>query len=349
MNRYSLNVYQVVFLVIGLGCVWCSAGEDSDKMGLFDISKRIMLYIDSQMALVYDEITNAIDELKALRNKRAMRIDIIKLDQQDRMKQEQQLYKGLKSIQSNPSCLDKLEDVFEQMKIKAISVLVKEELIRESLDIVIQQMEQWLFECKNAPMSKESRREIIGKLAIIVKQIHQIEKSDLKGPQNQFPNPKISRIENGLIAIGARCDSHELKRRFATIMVTELMKIRPNINRLDRNYLTQVGDSTIDKFLKYDELKSLDNISRIIEEALVWLVDGPKNMEVKSESVSEQKPTGSEPSTSRTQSSNPQTNKSGMCGKLHSGSRSADQDSTSSFNGYGLKQPGLDQQGCILS
>ncbi|KAI5187792.1 hypothetical protein NEHOM01_2371 [Nematocida homosporus] len=322
LNEYSLNVYQVVCLVIGLCCVWCSSDEDLDEMGLFDISKDATLDIDSQIVSEYAELTNAIDELKALRNKQLTRIDALKVDQWGRMRQEQQLYTGLKSIGCNTSYLDRLEDIFEQKEIKAISELVKEEIIQESLDIAIQQMEQGLFECKSTPTSKELRREIIGKLAIIVKQIHQIE-SDLKGPQNQLPNPKISRIEIDLIAIGARCDSHELNRRFATIMVAELTKIRPNINRLDQNYLTQVGGSMIDQFLKYDELKSPDSISRIIEEALVQLVGGPKNTEVKSESESEQEPTDSEPSNSRTQSSNPQTNESGMCGKPHSSRKSA--------------------------
>ncbi|KAI5184269.1 hypothetical protein NEHOM01_0014 [Nematocida homosporus] len=298
LNEYSLNVYQVVCLVIGLCCVWCSAGEDLDEMGLFGPSKEDMLYIDSQLASVYDEITNAINELKDLKNKRAMRIDRIKLGQQGLMEQEQQLYTGLESIQSNPSGLDKLEDMFKQKKIKVISELVKEELIQESLNIAIQQMEQWLSKCENIQMPEKSRRESIGKLAMMIEPIQQIT-SDLTGPQNQFPNPKISRIEIDLIAIGALCDSHELKRRFVTIMVTELIKIRPNINTLDRDNITQVVDSVIDQVLINDKLKSPDIISTIIEKTLAQLDGTSKNTEVKSESESKQKPTDPEPSNSR--------------------------------------------------
>ncbi|KAI5186959.1 hypothetical protein NEHOM01_1825, partial [Nematocida homosporus] len=310
MNRYSLNVYQVVCLVIGLCCVWCSSGENSNEMELFGPSKDVALDIDSQVESVSAEITNAIDELKDLRDIQSIRIHLIRQGQPGLMKQQH--YKGLKSIQSNPSCLDKLEDVFEQMEIEAISVLVKEELIWDSLNIAIQQMEEWLSEWKNTQMpEEESRVESICKLAIIARQIHQI-KSDLRGLQNQFPNPKISRIEINLIAIGDQYHPIGLKARFVTIMVRELMKIRPNITISEWIHLEEIMESKIDQLLKNDELKSPDSISRLIEEALVWLDDTIKEMEVKSESERKQKPTSSEPSNSRTQSSNPQTNGSGM-------------------------------------
>ncbi|KAI5187581.1 hypothetical protein NEHOM01_2287 [Nematocida homosporus] len=347
MNRYSLNVYQVVCLVIGLGCVWCSSDRKSDKMWLFGIFKRILLNLDSKMATGCVEITNAIDELKVLSENQTKQIDQIKQCQQNLEKEEQEASENMNSTQSDCSFSDKSKNLVEQKKINLISQLVREEVVQKSIDVFIRQLSEWLDECKNGLASEILQATGIDKMEKLLERLEQM-KSRFMHIRKRLLELKRSEVEDELIIIGARCDSHELKRRFATIMVTELMKIRPNINRLDRNYLTQVMESKIDQFLINDEPKSPDNISRIIEEALVWLDGRSKEMEVKSESESEQKPTGSEPSNSRTQLSNPQTNESGMDGKLHSGRKSADQDSTSSSDSDIIQLSELDQKDCTL-
>ncbi|KAI5187522.1 hypothetical protein NEHOM01_2241 [Nematocida homosporus] len=346
LNEYSLNVYQVVCLVIGLCCVWCSSDEDSVDMELFDMCNDATLARDSQIASEYAEITNAIYELNVLRKNQAARIYQIKVYQQGLMEQEQQLYTGLKSIQRNPSGLGKSKNPVGPKKVELISQLVREEVMRQTLNRILLQLNEWLDECKNAQIQEESRMESIVKLVNAVKRLNQI-KDDPLDLQKQTPNSERSIFENNLITIGAQYHPIELKTRFAAFMVVELRKIRHKIDRSEWIHLTKIMESKIDQVLINDELKSRDNISRLIEEALVWLDGRSKEMEVERES--KQKPTDPEPSTSRAQSSNPQTNKSGMDGKLYSSSESADQDSTLSFNGYGLKQPGLDQQGCILS
>ncbi|KAI5186453.1 hypothetical protein NEHOM01_1486 [Nematocida homosporus] len=348
MNRYSLNVYQVVCLVIGLCCVWCSSDRKSDKMWLFGIFKRILLNLDSQVESVSAEITNAIKELRILSENRSKRINAIKQCQQNLKEEKHEASENMNSTQSDCSFSDKSIERLRQEKIELLSLLVREEVIQKSINIATQQMEQWLSGCKNTQMSEESRIESLGKLTNIAQQLKQI-KSDAMDPQNQSPGSKRNILVNGLIAIGVRYNSHELKSRIKMIMIEELKKMVPKIDMLDRDDITQVIDPVIDQLLKHDEPKSPDNISRIIEGVLAQLDDRSKNMKVKSESESKQEPTDPEPSTSRTQSSNPQTNKSGMDGKPHSGSRSADQDSTSSFNGYGLKQLELVRRGCTIS
>ncbi|KAI5187926.1 hypothetical protein NEHOM01_2450 [Nematocida homosporus] len=346
LNEYSLNVYQVVCLVIGLCCVWCSADEDSDKMGLFDISKRLMLDIDSQVESVYDEITNAINKLGILNENQTKQTDLIKQGQQNLKEEKHEASENMNSTQSNCSFSDKSKNLVEQEKIDSISQLVRKEVVQKSIDVIILQLHEWLYECKEIRIQKESRITNIDKPENIVKRLNQIE-SDLKGLQERFLELKRSGFESGcLITKGAQYHLIGLKVRFVTIMVTELMKIVPKIDISEWIHLTKVMESKIDQFLINDEPESPDNISMIIEEALVWIDGRSKNMEVKSESESEQEPTGSEPSNSRTQLSNPQTNESGMDDKLPSTSKSADQDSTLSFNRYELKLSELDQKDC---
>ncbi|KAI5187795.1 hypothetical protein NEHOM01_2372, partial [Nematocida homosporus] len=286
MNRYSLNVYQVVCLVIGLCCVWCSAVRNSDKMELSARFKRPVLARNSQIVSEYDEITNAIDDLKFVRNTLSTRINQIKQGQQSREETERKAYEGLESTQCSRSFLDELKDIFGPRKIMLLSQLVKIEIQRQSLDIITQQMEQWLEESKNTQMQPGPRIKSICKLANIVQQLKQI-KSDAMDPQNQSPNAEISIVENGLIAIGVQCNSHELKSRIKMIMIEELKKIPPKIDTLNWDDITQVIDPVIDQLLKHDEPKSRDNISRIIKETLAQLDGTSKNMEVKSESESE--------------------------------------------------------------
>ncbi|KAI5185859.1 hypothetical protein NEHOM01_1109 [Nematocida homosporus] len=353
MNRYSLNVYQVVCLVIGLCCVWCSAVRNSDEMELADISKDATLDIDSQIKSVYAELTNEIDNLKLLNENQTKQIDLIKQGQQNLKKEEREVYEKSKSTQSDCSFSDKSKDRFRQKKIELLSQLIREEVIQKSVNIVIQQMEQRLFECKRIQTSKKSKSKSKSKtktkredkLADIVQQLNQI-KSALTGLQK--PSRREERIiaENNLITIGAYYNYIVLKSRIKVIIIEELTEMVPKIDMLNGNDLTNVMDSMIDQVLKYDKLKSPNSISRIIEKTLAQLDGTSKNTEVKSESESKQEPTDSEPSNSRAQLCNPQTNESGMDGKLHSSNKSADQDSTSSFNRYGLKLPELDQKDC---
>ncbi|KAI5184511.1 hypothetical protein NEHOM01_0186 [Nematocida homosporus] len=322
LNEYSLNVYQVVCLVIGLCCVWCSSDEDSYTNATGNIFKRLTLDIDSQIESKYAAMTETINNLKFVRNKQSTRINQIKQRQQNLEKEEQKASENMNATQSGCSFSDKSKNLVGQKKVELISQLVREEIIRQSLDIIAQQMDQWLSECKNIPMPEESPIESIRKLEKIAKRLIQVN-SNLKGPQNQSPNAEISLAKNGLIAIDAQYNPHELKSRIKVIIIEELTKILPKIDTLGRDDITQVMDPVVDQLLKHDELESLGNISRIIEEALVQLDNRSKNMKVKSESESKQEPTDSEPSTSRTQSSNPQTNKSGMDGKPHSSRKSA--------------------------
>ncbi|KAI5188070.1 hypothetical protein NEHOM01_2515, partial [Nematocida homosporus] len=364
LNEYSLNVYQVVCLVIGLGCVWCSSDEDSytnasdngvNTTRLDNGSDNNMLNNDApgwDMDVMFrqgiKDRANIIEKVRTMQDiskSRSKQIDELKKCQQDLMEKEQEASKNMNSTQSNRSFSDKSKDRLRQVKIKLISALVKEEIIRQSADVIAQQMEQWLEESKNTQMQPGPRIESICNLIDTAEELSQIE-SNLMGPQNQSPNSCRSILVNGLIAIGVRYNSHGLKSRIKVIIIEELKKILPKIDTLDRDDRTQVIDPVIDQLLKHNELESLGNISRIIKETLAQLDNRFKEMEVKSES--EQEPTDPEPSNSRTQSSNPQTNKSGMDGKPHSSRKSADQDSTSTFDRHGLKQLELDQKDCTL-
>ncbi|KAI5187071.1 hypothetical protein NEHOM01_1910 [Nematocida homosporus] len=307
LNEYSLNVYQVVCLVIGLCCVWCSSDEDSDEIDLSARFKRLMLYRDNQIALHFIEIAKAINDMKSLRNEQSTRINAIKKYQQNLKEEKHEASENMNSTQSDCSFSDKSIERLRQEKIELLSILVREEVIQESVNIVGQQMEQWSSEFKNTQMSEESRIESLGKLTNIAQQLKQI-KSDAMNPQNQSLDSKESILENGLIAIGAHYNYIVLKSRIKVIIIEELTKILPKIDTLDRGNITQVVNSVTDRILINDKLKSPNIIFRIIKEALVWLDDRSKEMKVKSES--EQEPTDPEPSTSRTQSSNPQTNPS---------------------------------------
>ncbi|KAI5186727.1 hypothetical protein NEHOM01_1666 [Nematocida homosporus] len=309
LNEYSLNVYQVVCLVIGLCCVWCDTVGDLNKMGSAGPSKRSGTSRDNQIALHFIDISNAINEMQSLRNQQSIRINAIKKYQQNLKEEKHEASENMNSTQSDCSFSDKSKDRFRQKKIELLSILVREEVIQKSVNIVAQQMDQWLEESKNTQLQLGSRIKSLCKLAKIAQQLKQI-KTDAMGPQSQSPDSCRSILEDGIIALGVRYNSYGLKRRIKVIIIEELKKILPRIGLLGRDNITRVVDSVIDQFLEHDELESSNIIFRIIKEALVWLDNKSKEMEVKSES--KQKPTDSEPSTSRAQSSNPQTNESGM-------------------------------------
>ncbi|KAI5187832.1 hypothetical protein NEHOM01_2396 [Nematocida homosporus] len=317
LNEYSLNVYQVVCLVIGLCCVWCSAVRNSDEMGLADISKRIMLDIDSQVESVYAAITNAIKELGILRRNQTKQIYRIKQCQQNLEEEKQEASENMNSTQSDCSFSDKSIERLRQEEVYLISQLVREEVIHTSIAVIIRKLNEWLSECRDGQVQKESRITNIGKLANQVKQLNKI-KDNPTDLQTQSPDSERSIVESALIKKGTYYYPNALKTRFKARMVKELMKMVPKIDISACVELTEILDSEIYSLLKNDELKSLDNISMIIRKSLVWLDGRSKNMEVKSESVSEQEPTDPEPYNSRTQSIPTQTNESGMDGKLHS-------------------------------
>ncbi|KAI5188044.1 hypothetical protein NEHOM01_2505 [Nematocida homosporus] len=190
LNEYSLNAYQVVCLVIGLGCVWCSADEDSDKMGLFDISKRLMLDIDSQIVSVYDEITNAIKELRILKNQ---------TKQIYRIKQcQHEASENMNSTQSDCSFSDKSIERLRQEEAYLISQLVREEVVQKSIDVIIRKLSEWLYECKKIRIQKESRITNINKPENLTKRLNQIE-SDLKGLQKRFLELNRSGFESAYL------------------------------------------------------------------------------------------------------------------------------------------------------
>ncbi|KAI5186555.1 hypothetical protein NEHOM01_1541 [Nematocida homosporus] len=309
LNRYSLNVYQVVFLVIGLCCVWCNTVKNSDKMRWPNRFKRSRVNRDNRTKLVYAGMTNAIDELGILSENQLTRIDVIKQGQQSFKEEKHAASENMNSTQSDCSFSDKSKDIFEQEKIDSISQLVRKEIIRQRLNILAQQMEHWTKESRNAQAQSGSQMESIDMLVNTTQQLSKI-KRDLKNSRNQSPDSQRSIFENGLITIGARCNSHGLTSRIKVIVIEELTKILPKIDTLDRVYLTKIIDPVINQLLKPDELRSPDNVSRIIKETLAQLDNRFKEMEVESES--EQEPTDLEPSNSRTRLSNPQTNGSGM-------------------------------------
>ncbi|KAI5187918.1 hypothetical protein NEHOM01_2445, partial [Nematocida homosporus] len=253
LNEYSLNVYQVVCLVIGLCCVWCSSDEDSDEMELSARFKRLMLDIDSQIVSEYDEITNAIDELKVLRRKQTKQIDVIKQGQQNLKEEEHEASENMNSTQSDCSFSDKSKNLVEQEKIDSISLLVREEVVHKSIDVIVRKLSEWLSECKETWIQKESQTESIDTPENLTKRLNQIE-SNLKGLQKRFLELKRSGFESDrLIPLGAQYHPTGLKTRFVTIMVTELMKIVPKIDISEWIHLTKVMESKIDQFLINDE------------------------------------------------------------------------------------------------
>ncbi|KAI5186079.1 hypothetical protein NEHOM01_1261 [Nematocida homosporus] len=260
MNRYSLNVYQVVCLVIGLCCVWCSSGEDSDERVLIDSVNPIKLDSDAnenllngdvqrnrldrdnQKPLECIEISKAMGELEILKNNQTKRIYLIKQRQQNLEEEKQEAFENMNSTQSDYSSSGKPIERLAQKEVYVLSLLVKEKLIQESVDIIILQLKEW--------SSTYTVGEDLTGLHNIVKQVNRLNeiKSNLTDLENQSQPTQFesleqsleterTTIETRLIEIGQCCGFNELTERFKAIIVTELEKM---LEQRDTTMLTEL-------------------------------------------------------------------------------------------------------------
>ncbi|KAI5187318.1 hypothetical protein NEHOM01_2091 [Nematocida homosporus] len=155
----------------------------------------------------------------------------------------------MNSTQSDRGFSGKSIERLRQEEAYLISLLVREKLIQESVDILIEKLKDWMCRCNGSSYKLEQPQ--INAIDVVLPQVKRLNeiKRNLTALETQFETleqpleTEITTIEACLIEISHGYDSKAIKEQFKTVMVEELDKLLSKIYMSAQSDLTKHLDS----------------------------------------------------------------------------------------------------------